>query len=123
ETPITGFFERGLPTTRHFYLSSMVASPSSRVRLRDLARLGRFGAIPWNQPSRVAPTSGRRPMGATDVTGAAGNGTPTEEFVAEWRNAAYNCFSSGHKFCREVCPVTQVTRDEAHTPTAFHTNV
>jgi heterodisulfide reductase subunit D len=48
---------------------------------------------------------------------------PTREFVEEWRNAAYSCFSSGHKFCREVCPVTQVTRDEAHTPTAFHTNV
>jgi heterodisulfide reductase subunit D len=48
---------------------------------------------------------------------------PTDEFVAEWRNAAYNCYSSGHKFCREVCPVTQVTRDEAHTPTAFHANV
>ena len=48
---------------------------------------------------------------------------PTDEFVEEWRNAAYNCFSSGHKFCREVCPVMQVTRDEAHTPTAFHTNV
>jgi heterodisulfide reductase subunit D len=47
----------------------------------------------------------------------------TEEFVAEWRNAAYNCYSSGHKFCREVCPVMQVTRDEAHTPTAFHANV
>lgn len=46
-----------------------------------------------------------------------------EEFVAEWRNAAYSCFSSGHKFCREVCPVMQVTRDEAHTPTAFHANV
>jgi heterodisulfide reductase subunit D len=48
---------------------------------------------------------------------------PTDEFVAEWRNAAYNCYSSGHKFCREVCPVTQVTRDEAHTPTAFHANL
>jgi heterodisulfide reductase subunit D len=48
---------------------------------------------------------------------------PTDVFVEEWRNAAYNCFSSGHKFCREVCPVMQVTRDEAHTPTAFHTNV
>jgi heterodisulfide reductase subunit D len=48
---------------------------------------------------------------------------PTSEFVEEWRNAAYNCFSSGHKFCREVCPVMQVTRDEAHTPTAFHANV
>jgi heterodisulfide reductase subunit D len=48
---------------------------------------------------------------------------PTAEFVEEWRNAAYSCYSSGHKFCREVCPVTQVTRDEAHTPTAFHANV
>jgi heterodisulfide reductase subunit D len=47
----------------------------------------------------------------------------TAEFVAEWRNAAYSCYSSGHKFCREVCPVMQVTRDEAHTPTAFHANV
>jgi heterodisulfide reductase subunit D len=46
-----------------------------------------------------------------------------DEFVTEWRNAAYSCFSSGHKFCREVCPVMQVTRDEAHTPTAFHANV
>ena len=47
----------------------------------------------------------------------------TAEFVAEWRNAAYNCFSSGHKFCREVCPVMQVTRNETWTPTAFHANV
>ena len=54
---------------------------------------------------------------------AATNGGPTEEFVEEWRTAAYNCYSSGHKFCREVCPVMQVTRDEAHTPTAFHANV
>lgn len=46
-----------------------------------------------------------------------------DEFVNEWRNAAYNCFSSGHKFCREVCPVTQVTRNETWTPTAFHANV
>jgi heterodisulfide reductase subunit D len=57
------------------------------------------------------------------ASGAPTNGAPSEEFVAEWRNAAYNCYSSGHKFCREVCPVTQVTRDEAHTPTAFHANV
>lgn len=49
--------------------------------------------------------------------------TPTEEFAAQWRNAAYNCFSSGHKFCREVCPVMQVTRNESWTPTAFHANV
>ena len=45
------------------------------------------------------------------------------EFVEEWRNAAYSCYSSGHKFCREVCPVMQVTRDERHTPTTFHANV
>ncbi|MBA2555309.1 MAG: (Fe-S)-binding protein [Geodermatophilaceae bacterium] len=47
----------------------------------------------------------------------------TQEFVAEWRNASYNCYSSGHKFCREVCPVMQVTRNESWTPTAFHANV
>ena len=51
------------------------------------------------------------------------DGGLTEAFVERWRSAAYNCFSSGHKFCREVCPVMQVTRDEAHTPTAFHANV
>jgi heterodisulfide reductase subunit D len=51
------------------------------------------------------------------------NGAMTEEFVDEWRNAAYNCYSSGHKFCREVCPVMQVTRNESWTPTAFHANV
>jgi heterodisulfide reductase subunit D len=55
--------------------------------------------------------------------GQGSNGAPSEEFLDEWRNAAYNCYSSGHKFCREVCPVMQVTRDEAHTPTAFHANV
>jgi Fe-S oxidoreductase len=47
----------------------------------------------------------------------------TQEFVEKWRNASYNCFSSGHKFCREVCPVTQVERNESWTPTAFHANV
>jgi len=47
----------------------------------------------------------------------------TQAFVEQWRNASYNCFSSGHKFCREVCPVTQVERNESWTPTAFHANV
>ena len=47
----------------------------------------------------------------------------TQDFVEKWRNASYNCFSSGHKFCREVCPVTQVERNESWTPTAFHANV
>ncbi|MGH3048093.1 MAG: (Fe-S)-binding protein, partial [Gaiellaceae bacterium] len=62
-------------------------------------------------------------MATREVSGSEGDGALTDEFVAEWRNAAYNCYSSGHKFCREVCPVMQVTRDEAHTPTAFHANV
>ena len=51
------------------------------------------------------------------------DGGLAEEFVEKWRDAAYGCFSSGHKFCREVCPVMQVTRNENHTPTAFHANV
>jgi len=58
----------------------------------------------------------------TSATGN-GNGAPEAKVVEEWLHAAYNCFSSGHKFCREVCPVMQVTRDERHTPTAFHANV
>ena len=45
------------------------------------------------------------------------------QFVEKWRDNAYGCFSSGHKFCREVCPVMQVTRNEQHTPTAFHANI
>jgi heterodisulfide reductase subunit D len=56
-------------------------------------------------------------------TGIEPGATPTDAFVEEWRNAAYNCYSSGHKFCREVCPVMQVTRNESWTPTAFHANV
>ena len=52
-----------------------------------------------------------------------GNGKAHEAFVAEWRDKAYGCFSSGHKFCRNVCPVMQVTRNENHSPTAFHANV
>jgi heterodisulfide reductase subunit D len=52
-----------------------------------------------------------------------GDGRLVEEFVAQWQTNAYGCFSSGHKFCREVCPVMQVTRNENHTPTAFHANI
>jgi heterodisulfide reductase subunit D len=47
----------------------------------------------------------------------------TETFVEQWRDHAYSCFSSGHKFCRNVCPVMGVTQDENHSPTAFHANV
>jgi heterodisulfide reductase subunit D len=56
-------------------------------------------------------------------TGAENGNGKVAEFVAEWRNPAYHCFTSGHKFCREVCPVMQVTRNENHTPTAFHANI
>jgi heterodisulfide reductase subunit D len=51
------------------------------------------------------------------------DGQLQEEFVEKWRDNAYGCFSSGHKFCREVCPVMQVTQNENHSPTAFHANV
>jgi len=70
-------------------------------------------------------------MADTTTSGEVTNGAKTAQesngavaaLVEEWRDVAYNCFSSGHKFCREVCPVMQVTRDERHTPTAFHANV
>lgn len=47
----------------------------------------------------------------------------TETFVQQWRDHAYSCFSSGHKFCRNVCPVMGVTQNENYSPTAFHANV
>jgi heterodisulfide reductase subunit D len=74
---------------------------------------------PGAAPPPVSAGSTSRPV---DVT--IGIGDPqTAAFVQEWRNASYNCYSSGHKFCREVCPVMQVTRNESWTPTAFHANV
>jgi len=50
-------------------------------------------------------------------------GAAQATFVERWRDAAYGCYSSGHKFCREVCPVMGVTHNENHSPTAFHANV
>ena len=50
----------------------------------------------------------RRPDGGATTPSRSTNGQgkrlAPEELFEEWRNAAYNCFSSGHKFCREVCP-------------------
>jgi heterodisulfide reductase subunit D len=66
------------------------------------------------------------PQNLGDGAGAKKQGTNVQaqaEFVRRWRDAAYGCYSSGHKFCREVCPVTQVTRSENHSPTAFHANI
>jgi heterodisulfide reductase subunit D len=33
----------------------------------------------------------------------------------------YLTFACRHKFCREICPVQQVTRNESHTPYGFNT--
>jgi heterodisulfide reductase subunit D len=72
------------------------------------------GEEPWDaQPDTVALAPPAIP----------GRDERTAEFLAEWHNGSYNCFSSGHKFCREVCPVVQVTRNESWSPTAFHANV
>ncbi|HEX6577952.1 MAG TPA: (Fe-S)-binding protein [Jiangellaceae bacterium] len=75
--------------------------------------------------AEVPASAGQVPVAPGADGDGNGHGGPAhaQEFIAEWRNAAYNCFSSGHKFCREVCPVTQVTRNETWTPTAFHANV
>jgi heterodisulfide reductase subunit D len=80
------------------------------------------------QPStRDMPDNSDSPTQPTEVTDGQVElhlrGPRVQQFLAEWRNASYNCYSSGHKFCREVCPVMQVTRNESWTPTAFHANV
>ena len=62
-------------------------------------------------------------MAHGDGYNPSGDGDLVGEFVDRFRDPAYSCFSSGHKFCREVCPVMQVTRNENHSPTAFHANV
>lgn len=45
---------------------------------------------------------------------------PQAKVVEEFGEAAFGCFSSRHKFCREVCPVYQVTGNEQHTSYGFH---
>ena len=62
-------------------------------------------------------------MAADPPYDSMGDGQRQGEFIERWQDAAFGCFSSGHKFCREVCPVVQVTRNENHSPTAFHANV
>ncbi len=42
-----------------------------------------------------------------------------EEFVKE----AYLVFACRHKFCRDICPNFDITRDEAHSSYGFHTSV
>ena len=52
------------------------------------------------------------------MTGKNGADDATGRLLDNWRSAAYNCFSSGHKLCREVCPVLQVTYDARSAPPA-----
>jgi heterodisulfide reductase subunit D len=82
---------------------------------------------PGTQPGAVDGADGAVPVriDPSAPPGGDGHARPRDEaeLAGQWRNAAYNCFSSGHKFCREVCPVMQVTRNETWTPTAFHANV
>ena len=65
---------------------------------------GTAGAVDWEAlPDEVAVAPPTNP----------GHDQRTVEFLAEWRNASRDRFSSGHKFCREVCPVVQVSRNES----------
>ena len=75
---------------------------------------GTADAVEWEALPTRSPSRRRRCPGSIERT---------TEFLEQWRNASYNCFSSGHKFCREVCPVVQVSRNETWSPTAFHANV
>jgi Fe-S oxidoreductase len=42
-----------------------------------------------------------------------------EEFVKE----AYLVFACRHKFCRDICPNFDITRNEAHSSYGFHTSI
>ena len=42
-----------------------------------------------------------------------------EEFVKE----AYLVFACRHKFCRDICPNFDLTRNEAHSSYGFHTSI
>ena len=43
----------------------------------------------------------------------------SEEFVKE----AYLVFACRHKFCRDICPNYDLTRQESHTSYGFHTAI
>ena len=45
------------------------------------------------------------------------------ELADGYEDRAWGCMSSRHKFCREPCPVYQVTRNEQHTSYGFHATV
>jgi heterodisulfide reductase subunit D len=45
------------------------------------------------------------------------------ELADGYEDRAWGCMTSRHKFCREPCPVYQVTRNEQHTSYGFHATV
>jgi heterodisulfide reductase subunit D len=45
------------------------------------------------------------------------------QLTIDFTDTAFGCFSSRHKFCREICPVFQVTGNEQHTSYGFHANI
>lgn len=45
------------------------------------------------------------------------------ELAEGYEDRAWGCMTSRHKFCREPCPVYQVTRNEQHTSYGFHATV
>ena len=47
----------------------------------------------------------------------------TRKLAEGYEDRAWGCMSSRHKFCREPCPVYQVTRNEQHTSYGFHATV
>jgi len=57
------------------------------------------------------------------------SGTPeaaeaaVRELADGFEDRAWGCLTSRHKFCREPCPVYQVTRNEQHTSYGFHATV
>jgi heterodisulfide reductase subunit D len=57
-------------------------------------------------------------IGDRDAAAAA-----VRELADGYEDRAWGCLSSRHKFCREPCPVYQVTRNEQHTSYGFHATV
>ena len=109
-------------------------STSIRGGDKNRTRLHRAIAITLCHGDACLPgRSSRQATGCTDDARRTGDYRPTkssyhagEPHGEREQNSsnggartAYNCFSSGHKFCREVCPVTQVPKRESH-PDRIH---
>jgi heterodisulfide reductase subunit D len=84
---------------------------ASDARERGEAGGAGGGLTPFHHPGLRPKIVQLRSFGLIGghVTAENGARDVDKRVLDEWRTAAYNCFSSGHKFCREVCPVLQVT--------------